>query len=209
MGMQQRVEIVKLLVPRRRAARPRRADIGAHAEGVGRAGGGARARSWPRVVRPSSSPTSSTSSSRSPTAARCCADGRVVGHGRRRLVDRQGDAGPDDGRPRRGAGASSAHQRRPVIPCWRCGTCRWRTIGPAPGSMSCRSWCREGEILGVAGVDGNGQDELVDVLIGLRQPTAGEHRDVGCADGRGHAAPVRSEVGRRDPRRPASHRARR
>jgi simple sugar transport system ATP-binding protein len=32
---------------------------------------------------------------------------------------------------------------------------------------------REGEILGVAGVDGNGQDELVDVLIGLRQPTAG------------------------------------
>jgi ABC-type uncharacterized transport system ATPase subunit len=32
---------------------------------------------------------------------------------------------------------------------------------------------REGEILGVAGVDGNGQDELVEVLIGLRTPSSG------------------------------------
>jgi simple sugar transport system ATP-binding protein len=33
---------------------------------------------------------------------------------------------------------------------------------------------REGEILGIAGVDGNGQRELVDVLTGVREPTAGE-----------------------------------
>jgi general nucleoside transport system ATP-binding protein len=33
---------------------------------------------------------------------------------------------------------------------------------------------REREILGVAGVDGNGQHELVEVLIGMRPPTAGE-----------------------------------
>jgi ABC-type uncharacterized transport system ATPase subunit len=32
----------------------------------------------------------------------------------------------------------------------------------------------EGEILGVAGVAGNGQDELVESLIGLRRPDAGE-----------------------------------
>lgn len=32
---------------------------------------------------------------------------------------------------------------------------------------------REREILGVAGVDGNGQHELVEVLIGLRKPTTG------------------------------------
>jgi general nucleoside transport system ATP-binding protein len=32
---------------------------------------------------------------------------------------------------------------------------------------------REREILGVAGVDGNGQHELVEVLIGLRRPTRG------------------------------------
>jgi simple sugar transport system ATP-binding protein len=35
---------------------------------------------------------------------------------------------------------------------------------------------REGEILGVAGVDGNGQEELAEVLTGLRQATAGEIR---------------------------------
>src|SRR4029450_8992407 len=32
---------------------------------------------------------------------------------------------------------------------------------------------RAGEILGVAGVAGNGQDELVEALIGLRKPTSG------------------------------------
>src|SRR6187551_1511391 len=32
---------------------------------------------------------------------------------------------------------------------------------------------RAGEILGVAGVAGNGQDELVEAIIGLRKPTAG------------------------------------
>ena len=33
---------------------------------------------------------------------------------------------------------------------------------------------RAGEILGVAGVAGNGQDELVEALLGLRRPTAGK-----------------------------------
>jgi simple sugar transport system ATP-binding protein len=32
---------------------------------------------------------------------------------------------------------------------------------------------REGEILGIAGVAGNGQDELVEALVGLRKPSAG------------------------------------
>jgi simple sugar transport system ATP-binding protein len=32
---------------------------------------------------------------------------------------------------------------------------------------------RAGEILGVAGVDGNGQQELAEVVVGLRRPTAG------------------------------------
>jgi simple sugar transport system ATP-binding protein len=35
---------------------------------------------------------------------------------------------------------------------------------------------REGEVLGIAGVDGNGQRELVEVLSGLRRMTAGEIR---------------------------------
>ena len=33
-----------------------------------------------------------------------------------------------------------------------------------------------GEVVGIAGVDGNGQDELVDVVTGLRTPTAGRTR---------------------------------
>ena len=33
---------------------------------------------------------------------------------------------------------------------------------------------RAGEILGIAGVAGNGQDELVEALVGLRQPTSGK-----------------------------------
>ncbi len=32
---------------------------------------------------------------------------------------------------------------------------------------------RRGEIVGIAGVDGNGQRELIDVVLGLRRPTAG------------------------------------
>jgi simple sugar transport system ATP-binding protein len=39
----------------------------------------------------------------------------------------------------------------------------------------------EREILGIAGVDGNGQRELVEVLIGLRQPSAGQIRIRGDA----------------------------
>jgi general nucleoside transport system ATP-binding protein len=38
---------------------------------------------------------------------------------------------------------------------------------------------REGEILGVAGVDGNGQQELVDVLSGVRLPSSGTVRVAG------------------------------
>jgi general nucleoside transport system ATP-binding protein len=33
---------------------------------------------------------------------------------------------------------------------------------------------RAGEILGIAGVAGNGQDELIEALVGLRRPTAGK-----------------------------------
>ena len=35
---------------------------------------------------------------------------------------------------------------------------------------------QEGEIVGVAGVDGNGQTELIDAIAGLRRPDAGTHR---------------------------------
>ena len=48
----------------------------------------------------------------------------------------------------------------------------------------------EGEILGIAGVDGNGQTELIDALTGLRRPEAGKielaGKDVTRANARGH-----------------------
>ena len=33
---------------------------------------------------------------------------------------------------------------------------------------------RAGEIFGIAGVAGNGQDELVEAIVGLRRPTRGD-----------------------------------
>jgi simple sugar transport system ATP-binding protein len=38
---------------------------------------------------------------------------------------------------------------------------------------------REGEVLGVAGVDGNGQTELVEALLGLRKTTGGSVKKSG------------------------------
>jgi len=47
---------------------------------------------------------------------------------------------------------------------------------------------RAGEILGIAGVAGNGQDELVEAITGLRRPAGGrillDHRDVAGEDAR-------------------------
>ena len=66
---------------------------------------------------------------------------------------------------------------------------------------------RAGEILGIAGVAGNGQDELVEALIGLRKPTAGRI-ELDGKDVTGRRA-ARDERGRRRvrARRPAPLRA--
>src|SRR5213079_3714978 len=49
---------------------------------------------------------------------------------------------------------------------------------------------RSGEIVGIAGVDGNGQTELIDALTGLRKPAAGriaiEGRDITNEDADAH-----------------------
>src|SRR5262249_58282016 len=38
---------------------------------------------------------------------------------------------------------------------------------------------RAGEIVGLAGIDGNGQEELIDAITGLRRPTSGSIRVAG------------------------------
>jgi len=53
---------------------------------------------------------------------------------------------------------------------------------------------RSGEIFGIAGVAGNGQDELVEALVGLRRPTAGTV-SLGGTDITGHGARSVSEAG--------------
>jgi simple sugar transport system ATP-binding protein len=53
---------------------------------------------------------------------------------------------------------------------------------------------RAGEILGIAGVAGNGQDELVEALIGLRTPTSGRVR-LGDRDVTGLSARHLNEAG--------------
>ncbi len=55
-----------------------------------------------------------------------------------------------------------------VIEGWRCGT---TAANPQCGIWSSR--VRAGEILGVAGVQGNGQRELVEAICGMRRPKAG------------------------------------
>jgi ABC-type uncharacterized transport system ATPase subunit len=50
-----------------------------------------------------------------------------------------------------------------------------------------------GEILGVAGVEGNGQRELAEVLIGLRRPSAGRILLGGTEIGGRHVANIRNE----------------
>jgi len=53
---------------------------------------------------------------------------------------------------------------------------------------------RAGEILGIAGVAGNGQDELVQALIGLRRTTSG-HVRLGGSDVTGHSPRSMNEAG--------------
>ena len=58
---------------------------------------------------------------------------------------------------------------------------------------------RAGEIVGLAGVDANGQSELIETIMGLRKPDAG--RDPGRRRGRHRLQPARDARRRRQPHR--------
>lgn len=78
-----------------------------------------------------------------------------------------GDTTPFEQRPRRASSGGIVLELKAI------------TTAPAPGATVLRDLSldlREGEILGVAGVSGNGQRELADVVLGLRRPIAGTRR---------------------------------
>ena len=90
--------------------------------------------------------------------------------GRDRGVARAGD-----GRPR---GAAARRQAAGAARARCCSRSRTSTSSTTAGSRRCaasRSTVRAGEIVGIAGVDGNGQTELIDAITGLRR--AAERRD--------------------------------
>jgi ABC-type uncharacterized transport system ATPase subunit len=62
----------------------------------------------------------------------------------------------------------------PGSPCWPCGDSGCGTTRDGWWYRTFPSRCGEGEVFGVAGVEGNGQSELVQALTGLRRPEAGE-----------------------------------
>ncbi len=99
--------------------------------------------------------------------------GKVVGDGADGGCDARGDR-PDDGRAR-GAGphAQRGGGARPARPGRDETSTTSRRTANAPSRMS-RSRRMPGEILGIAGVEGNGQTELVEVLAGLTLPAAGK-----------------------------------
>ena len=78
-----------------------------------------------------------------------------------------------DGRAVRCSCASRRARPSPASRSWRCATSSCTT---AAGSRPCggrRSRSGRARSSGIAGVDGNGQSELVEAITGLRKPTAG------------------------------------
>ena len=71
--------------------------------------------------------------------------------------------------------ATAAPTSRPRA--WR--ACRSSTTGVSRLSAGSPSRCAAGEIVGIAGVDGNGQSELIDAITGLRQPERGARQLLG------------------------------
>ena len=161
-------------VPQERHPRPRRAVGGADA---GRDRGAVRRSSAasPRPARrSSSSPTSSTRCSRSRTGSRSCAAVASPAPSTPKTTTREQLAEPH-GRPRRGAAAST--RARPSPARSSSSLAGRRTSATIASSMAVKGVSlevRAGEIVAIAGVQGNGQTELVEAIVGLRTIDSGD-----------------------------------
>ena len=171
-GEQQRVELIKALYRRGRHPDPRRAHRRPHPR-RGRRVLRRRPDAWStRASRSSSSPTSSARCWPSPTSIVVLRGGKVVGDGRPE-ERHPAEPGHPDGRARRvlhhrqGAGHARAS---------RCSTSASSCVDDDRGVTTVADLdleVRAGEMFGIAGVEGNGQRELVEALMGMRPKRSG------------------------------------
>ena len=169
-GQQQRVEILKALYRKRRHPDPRRADRGADA-----AGGRRSVRDPARADR-----GGHVDHLHHPQARRGARDRRPDHRAAARQECRddaaarrdRGRPRPDDGRPR-GAAAVEKTPATPGEPCSRSSDLGSPTTAGSPAVRGVSFSVRAGEIVGIAGVDGNGQTELIDALDRSAQARAG------------------------------------
>ena len=93
-------------------------------------------------------------------------------HGRDRGLD-GAQPGPPDGRPRRAAAGREARAQGRRAAAARSRASPPSTTASCPPCATSPSRCARARSSAIAGVDANGQSELIEVLTGLRKPTAG------------------------------------
>ena len=154
----------------------------------------------------SSSRTAWTRSARSATASPSCAQARRSRTLERGAVDAARARAPDD-RLRSAHRARRARRRRRPPAARRRRAERQRVCGCVPTARPIDVEIRAGELVGVAGLEGHGQDEFLDALRGAGPPSTGEivrHGDgatssirstTQAADARHRLRPARAPAG--------------
>ena len=117
--------------------------------------------------------------------------GKLAGGGKVGELTHRRDGAHDDRRHRHHPPGAERKPKTAQAAAW-CSISRAsspRTTRACPRSTRVNLKVHAGEIVGIAGVSGNGQSELVEVLSGQREPTSGAHlrpRQAVRADAREH-----------------------